>query len=95
MRSRADSLLAPGDRVLTNARIPARAGLQTWLLQHEQQVGNGFLPGLPAGPGITPAPAQVRSAIDKNIASYYGDYTAAEISAGTAPSASRRCRPGR
>jgi len=64
-----------------------QAGLQTWLLEHSQQVGNGFLPGLPAGPGpgsgTTPTPAQVRSAIDKNIASYYSDYTAAEISGST------------
>jgi hypothetical protein len=61
----------------------SQAGLQTWLLQNQQQVGNGFLPGLPAGPGITPTPAQVRSAIGKNIASYYSDYTAAEISGST------------
>jgi len=60
-----------------------QAGLQTWLLQNSQQVGNGFLPGLPAGPGITPTPAQVRTAVDKNIASYYSDYTAAEISDST------------
>jgi hypothetical protein len=64
-----------------------QAGLQTWLLQHSQQVGNGFLPGLPVGPGpgpgTTPTPAQVRSAVDKNIAPYYSDYTAAEISGST------------
>jgi ABC-type Na+ transport system ATPase subunit NatA len=64
-----------------------QAGLQTWLLQHSQQVGNGFLPGLPVGPGpgpgATPTPAQVRSAVDKNIAPYYSDYTAAEISGST------------
>ena len=60
-----------------------QAGLQTWLLQHPQQEANGFLPGLPTGPGITPTPAQVRSAVDKNIASYYSDYTAAEISGST------------
>jgi hypothetical protein len=62
----------------------SQAGLQTWLLQNQQQVANGgFLPGLPSGPGITPTPAQVRTAIDKNIASYYSDYTAAEISGST------------
>jgi hypothetical protein len=71
----------------------SQAGLQTWLLQHEQQVGNGFLPGLPAGPGITPTPAQVRSAIDKNIASYYSDYTAAEIS-GSTPAANEMAKIG-
>ena len=60
-----------------------QAGLQTFLLQHPQQEANGFLPGMPAGPGITPTPAQVRSAVDKNIASYYSDYTAAEISGST------------
>ena len=48
-----------------------QAGLQTFLLQHPQQEINGFLPGVPGGPGITPTPAQIRSAIDKNIASYY------------------------
>lgn len=56
---------------------------QAGLLQHDQQAVNGFLPGLPAGPGIAPTPAQVRSAIDKNIASYDSDYTAAEISEST------------
>ena len=60
-----------------------QAGLQTWLLQHPQQDANGFLPGLPAGPGINPTPAQVRSAVDKNIASLYSNYTAAEISSST------------
>ncbi len=48
-----------------------QAGLQTFLLQHPQQEINGFLPGVPAGPETTPTPAQIRSAIDKNIASYY------------------------
>jgi ABC-type multidrug transport system permease subunit len=62
----------------------SQAGLQTWMLQNTQQeINGGFLPGLPSGPGITPTAAQVRSAIDKNIASYYGDYTAAEISGST------------
>ena len=61
-----------------------QAGLQTWMLQNTQQEANGgFLPGLPSGPGITPTAAQVRSAIDKNIASYYSAYTAAEISEST------------
>lgn len=60
----------------------SQAGLQTYLLQHEQQIANGFLPGLPAGPG-TPTPAQIHTAIEANIASYYGDYTAAEISEST------------
>jgi len=64
-----------------------QAGLQTFLLQNTQQVANGgFLPGVPGSPGspgTTPTPAQIRSAIDHNIASYYGDYTAAEISEST------------
>ena len=61
-----------------------QAGLQTWMLRNPQQeINGGFLPGLPSGPGITPTQAQVRSAIDKNIASYYGDYTAAEVSEST------------
>jgi hypothetical protein len=59
-----------------------QAGLQTFMLQHPQQEINGFLPGLSSGPNA-PTPAQVRSAIDKNIASYYSDYTAAEITQST------------
>jgi hypothetical protein len=60
-----------------------QAGLKTFLLQHPKQEINGFLPGVPAGPGTTPTPAQIRSAIEANIASYYSDYTAAEISEST------------
>jgi hypothetical protein len=60
-----------------------QAGLQAYLLQHAQQETNEFLPGLSNGPGPAPTPAQVRSAVDKNIASYYGDYIAAEISGST------------
>jgi len=51
-----------------------QAGLQSWLLQHPQQVINEF----PVGPATTPA--QVRSVVDQNIASYYSYYTAAEVS---------------
>jgi hypothetical protein len=54
-----------------------QAGLQTWLLQHPQQAASG-LPTLPVGPGATPV--QVRSAIDKNIDSLYGNYITDEIS---------------
>jgi hypothetical protein len=64
----------------------SQAGLQTYLLRNTQQLANGgFLPGLRSGPGITPTQAEVRTAIDQNIASYYSDYTAAEISDSTPP----------
>jgi hypothetical protein len=57
-----------------------QAELQAWLLQHPQQVANGFLPVVPGGPGTGPAtPAQINSAIDKHITSLYADYTSAEI----------------
>jgi hypothetical protein len=57
-----------------------QAGLQTFMLAHPQQEINGFLPDMPGGPGTTATAAQVRSAIDQHIASYYSDYTAAELS---------------
>ena len=57
-----------------------QAGLQAWLLQRPQQVDTSGLPirGLQVGPAATPA--QVRSAIDENIASLYGSYITDEIS---------------
>jgi hypothetical protein len=57
-----------------------QAGLQSWLLQHPQQAANA-LPLGPSGPGPSAAPsaAQIRSAIDQNIATLYGDYTVNEI----------------
>ena len=55
-----------------------QAGLQTWLLQNPQQIENSFLPDVSTGPGTTPA--QIRPAIDRNIASLYTDYTASEVS---------------
>ena len=61
----------------------SQAGLKTFLLHNEQQITNGFLPGVPGGPGVNPTPAQIRTAIDENIATYYSDYTAAEISDST------------
>jgi hypothetical protein len=56
-----------------------QAELQTWLLQRPQQVATSGLPtpGLPVGPATTPA--QLRSAVDKNIASLYRTYIADEI----------------
>jgi hypothetical protein len=58
-----------------------QAQLQTFLLANTQQVVNGFLPDVPSGPGTTTA--QVRSGIDKNIASLYSDYVANEIGQST------------
>jgi hypothetical protein len=55
----------------------SQAGLQTWLLERPQQVASGFVAG-PIHPGATPA--QVRSAIDKNITSVYSAYLSAETS---------------
>jgi len=60
-----------------------QAGLQTFMLAHPQQEINGFLPDMPGGPGTTATAAQVRSAIDQHIASYYSDYTTAELSEST------------
>ena len=58
-----------------------QAELQTWLLQHQQQVANGFLPNVVTGPGTTPA--QIRTGIDHNIASLYSNYTVNEIGQAT------------
>jgi hypothetical protein len=55
-----------------------QAQLQAWLLQNPQQVANGFLPQF-AGDQGPPPPAQVRSVIDRDIVSLYGNYTSAEI----------------
>jgi hypothetical protein len=49
-----------------------QAELQTWLLQRPQQVASN------GGPIVGPAassPAQIRSAIDKNISTIYADYS--------------------
>jgi hypothetical protein len=83
----------PTSVILYGLTVPEhldQAGLQTWLLQHPQQVANG-LPTLPTGPGATPA--QVRSAIDKNIASVYSNYITDEIS-GSDPAANEMAKIG-
>jgi hypothetical protein len=56
-----------------------QAELQTWLMQRPRQVATSGLPtpGLPAGPATTPA--QIRSAVGKNIGSFYRDYVTDEI----------------
>jgi hypothetical protein len=56
-----------------------QAGLQTWLLQRPQQAATSGLP-LRLGPAaVTATPAQIRSAIDRDITSIYADYTGDEI----------------
>jgi Putative esterase len=58
---------------LTLALRLDQAEFQAWLLQHPRQVVNQLpVRGLPGGPQAKPA--QVRSAIDNNIASLYRDY---------------------
>jgi hypothetical protein len=61
--------------------------LRTWLLQRPQADANDGLPvvpnGLPIGPGASIPPAQIahiRSAIGKNITSFYNQYASSEIS---------------
>jgi hypothetical protein len=66
-----------------------QAGLQTLLLAHPQQAASN-LP-LPTGPGATPA--QIRSAIDTNIASFYSAYTTDEI-AGSNPADNEMAKIG-
>ena len=56
-----------------------QAGLQTWLLQRPQQAATSGLP-LRLGPAaVTATPAQIRSAIDRDMTSIYADYTGDEI----------------
>jgi hypothetical protein len=58
-----------------------QAGLQTWLVRHPKQAATSALPlPLALGPGAAaPTPAQIRSAIDRNITSLYADYLTDEI----------------
>ncbi len=76
------------------------AELQTWLLQRPRQDANDGLPvvpnGLPIGPGVSIPPAQaadIRSAIDKNIAAFYNQYASSEIS-GSNPASNEMAKVG-
>ena len=66
-----------------------QAELQSWLLQHPRQAANL----VPLGPGPAPDAAQIRSAIDQNIATLYGDYVSNEVG-GSNPAANERPRSG-
>jgi hypothetical protein len=70
-----------------------QAGLQAWLLQRPQQVATSGLPLRlgPAAPSATPA--QVRSAVDRDITALYADYSADEIS-GQNPAGSEMAKIG-
>jgi hypothetical protein len=61
-----------------------QAELQTWLLQNPQQVANGFLPQFSNDQGPPPL-GQVRSVIDRDIVSLYGNYSSAEITESNPP----------
>jgi hypothetical protein len=82
---------------LYGVSVPAhldQAELKTWLLQHPQQAANGLpIPGVAIGPGTSAPPAQIRSAIDKNIVPFYNNYTAAEI-VGSNPAANEMIKIG-
>jgi hypothetical protein len=76
------------------------AELQTWLLQRPQQDANDGLPvlrnGLLIGPGVTIPAAQIahiRSAIDKNIATFHSQYASSEIS-GSNPAGNEMAKVG-
>jgi hypothetical protein len=69
---------APTTVGMSGLNIPknlGRAELQAWILrQPPKELANELpIPDLPGGPGAAPA-AQVRSAVDKNIATLYRDY---------------------
>ena len=64
-----------------------QAELQSWLLQHPQQAASALPLGSATGA------AQIRSAIDQNIASLYQDYSANEI-AGSNPAANEMAKIG-
>jgi hypothetical protein len=70
-----------------------QAGLQAWLLQRPQQVATSGLPLRlgPAAPSATPA--QVRSAVDRDITALYADYSADETS-GQNPAGSEMAKIG-
>jgi hypothetical protein len=74
----------PTTIAVNNASIPAgldQAQLETWLVQHPQQAAAAFQVGPPPGPGspAPPGPAPTRAFIERNAATIYGNYTAAEV----------------
>ena len=66
-----------------------QAELQSWLLQHPRQAVNV----VPLGPGPAPSAAQIRSAIDQNITTLYGDYVSNEVG-GSNPAANEMAKIG-
>jgi hypothetical protein len=84
----------PASANLAGVAVPehlGQAGLQAWLQQHPQQASSGLMLGLRIGPRTTPA--QIRSAIDKNIASLYSAYLADEAN-DSIPAASEMVKTG-
>jgi hypothetical protein len=66
----------PTSTSINGVSVPTGLGetqLKTWLLQHPQQAAAAFQSG--PGPGLAPS----RAAIDKNLATIDGDYTADEL----------------
>jgi hypothetical protein len=66
-----------------------QAELQSWLLRHPRQAVNV----VPLGPGPAPGVAQIRSAIDQNITTLYGDYVSNEVG-GSNPAANEMAKIG-
>jgi hypothetical protein len=57
------------------------AQLKTWLIDNPQQGAQAFEPGLGPGPGQGPGPAPTlsRAQIQRDLGSFYGSYTATEL----------------
>jgi hypothetical protein len=80
----------PNSVSVNGVSIPAhfdQAELQNWLQQHPQQAAAAFRPG-PAA-----SAAQIRPATGRDIATFYGDYTADEIS-GSNPAVNEMAKIG-